>query len=831
MSSFDAIIIGTGQAAPALAGRLTQAGMKIAVVERKYFGGTCVNTGCMPTKTLVASAEVAHKARRAADFGVDLAPGVRVDMKRIKARKDAVSTASRIGTEKHFRGMTGCTVYEGHARFESSHGVRVGNELLAAERIFINTGGRAVVPDMPGLDTVPYLTNSSMMDVDFLPRHLAIVGGSYVSLEFAQMYRRFGSEVTVIERGPRLASREDPDVSDALKGILEAEGVTVRLGAECLSVSGGNNGVSVNVSCDAGAKGSADVRASHLLMAVGRRPNTDDLGLEEAGVTTDKRGYILVDDALRTNVPGIWALGDCNGRGAFTHTSYNDFEVVAANILDGESRSVTDRIPAYALVRGSTPGQGRVDGSRGEGAPHACPHGQETHDAREQGGGKGRDAGIHEGHRQRGDETHSRCRGPGNRRGRGDSLHPGRHVRGGSLHGSAEGGAHPPDRVRAHSHDAGRDEASRSGLKRSRAALPGVYPRTLNVPQLLEVLCLHWGLLLAGSIYPQRGCTKAPGGGFQPHPVSLEARPQGGGRGTVRAGQAAHMIVHLVDGTYELFRCYYGIKRSTKPDDGNGAVRLVLHTLLQMVEEGATHFGVATDHVIESFRNGLWPGYKTGEGVEPALLAQFHPLEDGADGIRICRVADGRAGGGRCPCLRGGRRGRQHQKSQKVCIWTPDKDLAQCVAGDRVVQVDRRGGHIRDEAAVMAKFGVPPASIPDYLALVGDSADGYPGIPGWGAKSAAAVLSRYGHLADIPIHEPEWRPPAAGAGRLAESLRSNWEQALLFLKLATLRTDAKLFGAVEELQWKGPLPEAEKFARRIGAESLLARAREAAARI
>jgi pyruvate/2-oxoglutarate dehydrogenase complex dihydrolipoamide dehydrogenase (E3) component len=225
----------------------------------------------------------------------------------------------------------------------------VGNELLAAERIFINTGGRAVVPDMPGLDTVPYLTNSSMMEVDFLPRHLAIVGGSYVSLEFAQMYRRFGSEVTVIERGPRLASREDADVSDALKGILEAEGVTVRLGAECVSVSGDNNGVGVNVSCDAGAKGRVDVRASHLLMAVGRQPNTDDLGLEKAGVTTDKRGYIVVDDTLRTNIPGIWALGDCNGRGAFTHTSYNDFEIVAANILDGGSRSVKDRIPAYAL--------------------------------------------------------------------------------------------------------------------------------------------------------------------------------------------------------------------------------------------------------------------------------------------------------------------------------------------------------------------------------------------------------------------------------------------------------------------------------------------------
>ena len=290
------------------------------------------------------------------------------------------------------------------------------------------------------------------------------------------------------------------------------------------------------------------------------------------------------------------------------------------------------------------------------------------------------------------------------------------------------------------------------------------------------------------------------------------------------------MIVHLVDGTYELFRCYYGNKRSTKTDDGHGAVRLVLHTLLQMVEEGATHIGVATDHVIESFRNGLWPGYKTGQGVEPALLASFHPLELAmtAFGFVVWPMVELEADDALASAAAAAAAAPQ---VEKVCIWTPDKDLAQCVADDRVVQVDRRGGHIRDEAGVLAKFGVPPASIPDYLALVGDSADGYPGIPGWGAKSAAAVLSRHGHLASIPIHEPEWRPPAANAGRLAESLRSNWEQALLFLKLATLRTDARLFGSVEELSWKGPLPEAEKFAPLIGAESLLARAREAAARI
>ncbi|MGO9308534.1 MAG: FAD-containing oxidoreductase [Spirochaetia bacterium] len=345
-SIYDAIIIGTGQAAPSLAGRLTQAGMRIAVIERKYFGGTCVNTGCMPTKTLVASAEIAHKARRAADFGVEVGPEVRVDMKRVKARKDAVSLQSRTGMEAYLKGMPGCTVYEGHARFESPREVRVAGDLLSAGQIFINTGGRALVPDMPGLDQVDYLTNSSMMDVDFLPRHLAIVGGSYVSLEFAQMYRRFGSEVTVIEKGPRLAGREDADVSDAIRDVLVNEGVTVRLGAECMRVARDARGIRVTAAC---AGDDAEVIASHLLLAVGRRPNTDDLGLDKAGIDVDARGFIVVDEKLRTSAPEVWALGDCNGKGAFTHTSYNDFEIVAANLLDGDNRSVADRIPAYAL--------------------------------------------------------------------------------------------------------------------------------------------------------------------------------------------------------------------------------------------------------------------------------------------------------------------------------------------------------------------------------------------------------------------------------------------------------------------------------------------------
>jgi 5'-3' exonuclease len=287
------------------------------------------------------------------------------------------------------------------------------------------------------------------------------------------------------------------------------------------------------------------------------------------------------------------------------------------------------------------------------------------------------------------------------------------------------------------------------------------------------------------------------------------------------------MIVHLVDGTYELFRCYYGNKHSTRSDDGMGAVRLVLHTLLSMVEDGATYLGIATDHVIESFRNSLWPGYKTGEGVEAALLAQFHPLEDAlaAFGFVVWPMTELEADDALASAAT---TAAAITQVDKVCIWTPDKDLAQCVAGSRVVQVDRRGGAIRDEAGVRAKFGVPPQSIPDYLALVGDSADGYPGIPGWGAKSAAALLASYAHLADIPINDPQWHPATGNAARLAQSLRSNWELALLFLKLATLRTDANLFSSVGALRWKGPLPEAAGMADRIGDETLLQRALKAA---
>ena len=346
MKKFDAIIIGAGQAGPSLAGKLTGAGMTVAFIERKLFGGTCVNTGCMPTKTLVASAYAAHLARRAADFGVLLDGAIRVDMQKVKARADTVSTNARTGVEKYLRGMNGCTVIEGHARFESSDTVRVGDELLTAPRIFINVGGRAIVPDFPGIGEVPFLTNTTMLALDHLPEHLVVVGGSYVGLEFAQMYRRFGAQVTVVEKGPRLVGREDEDVSEAIREILIREGITVRTGAECISLAPHEKGVSVGVSCATGEPASI---GSHVLLAVGRQPNTADLGLEKAGIATDARGYITVDDSLATNVPGVWAMGDCNGRGAFTHTAYNDFEIIAANLLKGEQRRVSDRILGYAL--------------------------------------------------------------------------------------------------------------------------------------------------------------------------------------------------------------------------------------------------------------------------------------------------------------------------------------------------------------------------------------------------------------------------------------------------------------------------------------------------
>ncbi len=354
-ASFDALIIGMGQAGPSLAARLSGAGMKVAVVEQDKFGGTCVNNGCTPTKAMVASAYAAHLARRAGEYGVITQGTPRVDMKRVKARKDAIVQMSREGLESWMTGLKGATVYRGHARFLGPAEVQVGAEKLRAEKIFLNVGGRPLVPGMPGLEAVPYLTNVTMMDLDFVPEHLVVIGGSYVGLEFAQMFRRFGSRVTVVEMGPRVVAREDEDVSLEIQRFLGDEGIKLRLHAECITVQKESGGLSVGLDCK---EGTPRETGTHLLLAVGRVPNTDDLGLDVAGVKIDKRGYIEVDEALRTSNPKVWALGDCNGKGAFTHTAYNDYEIAADNLLANAARKHTDRIAAYALY--TDPPLGRI---------------------------------------------------------------------------------------------------------------------------------------------------------------------------------------------------------------------------------------------------------------------------------------------------------------------------------------------------------------------------------------------------------------------------------------------------------------------------------------
>jgi pyruvate/2-oxoglutarate dehydrogenase complex dihydrolipoamide dehydrogenase (E3) component len=345
---FDAIVIGAGQAGPFLTARLAAAGRSVAIIESHLFGGTCVNSGCTPTKTLIASARIAYDARRARGYGIELSgTGVAVNMRAVQARKKQIVDASKTGLENWIRGLPNCTVYNGHARLESARSVSVDGQVLTSENIFINVGGRPRIPAFPGIDAVPFFTSTSLLEFEELPAHLVIVGGSYVGLEFAQMYRRFGSDVTVIEKDPRLLSHEDPEVGAAIQTTLEAEGIQMRLGAECIELAHHAGSVTANVHC---SEGSPQVTGSHVLVAVGRTPNTDDLGLAKAGVETDHAGFIKVDDELRTNVSGIWAMGDCNGKGAFTHTAYNDFEIVAANLFEGDPRRrLSDRIPCYAL--------------------------------------------------------------------------------------------------------------------------------------------------------------------------------------------------------------------------------------------------------------------------------------------------------------------------------------------------------------------------------------------------------------------------------------------------------------------------------------------------
>jgi pyruvate/2-oxoglutarate dehydrogenase complex dihydrolipoamide dehydrogenase (E3) component len=352
-TAFDAVIVGTGQAGPALGARLSKAGMKVAVVERHKFGGTCVNDGCTPTKAMVASAYAAQVARRAAEYGVLVDGAPRIDMKRVKARKDEMVRNSSQGVQKWVE--SSATVFRGHARFVGRNEIQVESERLSAEKIFLDVGGRPSIPKMPGLGTVPYLTNVTMMDVDFVPEHLVVIGGSYIGLEFGQMFRRFGSRVTIVEMGSHLIGREDRDVSEEIEAFLRDEGIALRLGAECVSVQKEADGLSVGLDCKEGAPRE---RGTHLLLAVGRVPNTDDLGLEAAGIRTDERGYVEVDEELRTSNPSVWALGDCNGKGAFTHTAYNDFEIVADNVLTNAGRKYTDRVPVYALY--TDPPLGRV---------------------------------------------------------------------------------------------------------------------------------------------------------------------------------------------------------------------------------------------------------------------------------------------------------------------------------------------------------------------------------------------------------------------------------------------------------------------------------------
>jgi pyruvate/2-oxoglutarate dehydrogenase complex dihydrolipoamide dehydrogenase (E3) component len=366
--NFDAIVIGAGQAGPPLAGRLTAAGMKVVLIERKFFGGTCVNTGCMPTKAMVASAYAAHLARRARDYGVSVGGEVAVDMKKVRARAAKITLDSRTGLENWLMAMENCTVVHGHARFVDPHTLEVGSETLSAPRIFINVGGRAARPSMPGIDQVTVLDNTDMVALDQVPRHLVVVGGSYVGLEFAQMFRRFGAEVTVVEKGPRLVSREDEDISASVKDILEREGIAISLDAECIRFDPQGDEIRAGLHC---AREPREVVGSHVLLAVGRRPNTEDLGLQEAGIERDARGFIIVDDHLETSVEGVFALGDCNGRGAFTHTAYNDHEIVAANLLDGDDRKVSNRVPGYALY--IDPPLGRAGMSEEEARRAALP--------------------------------------------------------------------------------------------------------------------------------------------------------------------------------------------------------------------------------------------------------------------------------------------------------------------------------------------------------------------------------------------------------------------------------------------------------------------------
>jgi pyruvate/2-oxoglutarate dehydrogenase complex dihydrolipoamide dehydrogenase (E3) component len=345
VKKFHAIIVGTGQAGPSLAVRLAQSGMNVAIIERNKFGGSCVNTGCIPTKTLIASAEIAYHAQRANDFGIEIKGSIKTNMEKVKARKDAIVNKASKGVEQWLKNTPNVTVFQGHARFVDNYKLSVNNETLSAEKIFINVGARAWLPPIEGLNQINYLTNSSILGLDKVPRHLIVVGGSYIGLEFAQVFRRFGAQVTVVEKASRLIPREDPDVCDTVLEIMQQSGIDVHLNTSCLSFSASEDHITAHVSCN----GDKSINGSHVLVAIGRKPNTDDLGLENTDIQVDERGIVLINDKLETTVPNVWALGECNGHGAFTHTAYNDYQIIIDNLLQGATRKVTDRILAYAL--------------------------------------------------------------------------------------------------------------------------------------------------------------------------------------------------------------------------------------------------------------------------------------------------------------------------------------------------------------------------------------------------------------------------------------------------------------------------------------------------
>jgi pyruvate/2-oxoglutarate dehydrogenase complex dihydrolipoamide dehydrogenase (E3) component len=351
---FDAIIIGTGQAGKPLSYALADLGWKVALIERAELGGSCINTGCTPTKTMVASAQVAHYARDAARWGVRVS-GVEVDLPAVVARKNQVVQNARTSIQKRIDSRPNIRLVRGPARFIAPHQVQVGAEVFESQKIFINTGTRPAVPQIPGLDTVPFLSNATVMELQAAPEHLLVLGGGYIGLEFGQMFRRFGSRVTIIHNGERILPREDPDVVSALQTALEAEGIVLRMNVETKHVE--NRRGAIGLTLESGGRGET-LQGSHLLVATGRKPNTEDLGLETAGVLTGSRGYIKVNGRLETNVPGIWALGDVKGGPAFTHISYNDYQIAYANIVDGKNLSIENRYLPYALF--TDPQLGRV---------------------------------------------------------------------------------------------------------------------------------------------------------------------------------------------------------------------------------------------------------------------------------------------------------------------------------------------------------------------------------------------------------------------------------------------------------------------------------------